>query len=90
MTNLTFLNAVRASRAEDNNLISPLETLEDTANDIRSGELVCNKLIVIALDTGDDGEKYELHWNMSHFKTSEVIALCEALKTEMLKRMGLI
>lgn len=92
MGDIRSLNAERASRANDNTLISPAECLEDAATDIRSGERVCNKVLVITLNTdgGDMGDVFQVGFYAAQMKSSEMLAAIEAIKTIVLRDMGFI
>lgn len=70
----------------DNTLISPRETLEGVIRDIDSGEINPDKLMVIALRTKDnDGgdRRYGTRRYASNMHVSEMITLCEAIKSEL-------
>lgn len=84
MVEIRSINALRAEKEDDNNLLSPVEALEDAAEDIRSGKVKCNKLLIISLDTGD-GYDYDIQRWMSHLQVSEAVALMEAVKYQFMK-----
>jgi hypothetical protein len=90
MAEVRSLNALRANRENDNSLLTPLECLEDAAADIRSGQRKCQKLLILCLDAGDDGMAYALSFFASNMKSSEMVALCEAMKARTLRNMDLI
>jgi hypothetical protein len=74
------LAVARAAKNNDNRLLSPLDMLSQAYKEIKSGEVTANKLVIIALDTGAEGEDYETSLFMCNIKTSEVIALLEVIK----------
>lgn len=84
MADVRSINALRADRANDNRLLSPLEALEDAAADIRSGKRAPDKLLVLMLTTGEHGEGYQVNFNASNLKNSEMIALLEVFKERLL------
>jgi hypothetical protein len=88
MADVHNLNAARADKAQDNTLLSPADCLEDALQEVRSGVRVCDKLVVLTLDTTGDG--YGMGYYASNIKASEIIALCEATKARMLRLMGII
>jgi len=84
------INAIRADRENDNTLLSPVECLEDAAEDLRSGKTKCDKLLVLRLNTGDDGSSYDVGFNASNLRSSEMLALMEVAKAILLAGMGVI
>lgn len=88
MTEVRSINALRASRDNDNSLLSPIECLEDVIQDIKSGKLSCDKLLVLTLDTGPDGGGYDTHFAACNMKMSEMIALMEVEKHIFYRCMG--
>lgn len=88
MSEIHNLNAERAAKARDNTLLSPADCLDDALREVRSGVRVCDKLVILTLDTTDDG--YGVGYYASNIKASEIVALCEAMKVLMLKSMNII
>jgi len=86
MAEIRSINALRANRHDDNTLISPAECLEDVAEDLRSGASQCNKLLVLALDTGDGGD-YDITFAASNMHVTEMIALLEVAKATFLDHL---
>jgi len=84
------INAIRADRENDNTLLSSVECLEDAAEDLRSGKTKCDKLLVLRLNTGDDGSSYDVGFNASNLRSSEMLALMEVAKAILLAGMGVI
>jgi hypothetical protein len=82
------INTIRADRENDNTLLSPVECLEDAAQDLRSGKTKCDKLLVLRLNTSDHG--YAIGFNASHLRASEIVALLEIAKTVFLRQMNFI
>lgn len=82
--------ALRADRENDNSLISPIECLEDAAQDIRMGKRVCQKLLVITLDQGEDGRDFKVGFYASNLRASEIVSITEVMKIRALKFMGCI
>ena len=90
MADVHNLNAARADKAKDNTLLSPADCLEDALQELRSGVRVCDKLVVLALDTSPDNSGYAMGFYACNMKASEIVALCEAMKARMLQSMGII
>lgn len=90
MAEVTNLNAARADREDDNRLQTPVDCLEVAATNIRSGKTPCDKLVVLRLDTGPEGNHYDVGFNISNMKASEVIALLEVAKMKMLQSMSIV
>lgn len=87
--NITSLNAERAHRQHDNNLITPVETLRDAMQEIESGERKADSVLVLTLDRGE-GDEFNTGWYASRLKSSEMIAVMEAIKAQILQEMGVI
>lgn len=90
MAEIRSINALKASRENDNRLMSPVECLEDALTDIREGEASPKSLLVIGLDEGADGQGYEIRFWMSRLDTAQAVALMEALKFQLLSDMKLV
>lgn len=88
MSEVYSLAAARAGRENDNSLISPAECCEEVANSIRSGDLKCNSALVLCLDT--DGGAWDMKFAASNIRCSEMLALLETAKIEILKSMGYV
>ena len=88
MAELRSINALRAVRENDNSLLSPVECLDDAAEDLRLGEVKADKVLVIALNSKDGA--YDIRWWSSNLLSSEMVALAEAFKMRALKNMDLI
>lgn len=88
MTEIRSINALRAERDNDNSLLSPAECLEDAAQDVRTGERKCQKVLILTLDVGDDDAAYNVGFYAANMKTSEKLALIEAAKSVFLRNMG--
>lgn len=84
------LGAERARRENDNDLISPEETLRDALREIESGERQASSLMVLTLDRGEEGEGFNAGWYASRLRSSEMIALMETIKAQLLREMGVI
>jgi hypothetical protein len=65
---------------------TPEMALIDATQELASGELQCDKLLIIGLDTRD--ESYSIRSYNSGLRNSEILALCEAVKADTLRRMG--
>lgn len=85
MADVRSFNAARADKAQDNSLISPLEQIEEAAEDLRSGKADATSAMVILLDRGKDGGDYNHHWYMSKLAASEAIALLEVVKAGLVR-----
>lgn len=83
---VTSLNVARAIRDGDNSLLSPLECVEDAAQEIRSGARTCDKVIVVTVDTSSD--RFAVGFYAAQIRASEMVAALEALKTRILTQMG--
>lgn len=88
MTEIRSINALRAERENDNKLLSPLECLEDAAEDVRSGKVPATKVLVLCLDTGPEDTSYNVHFHASKLRASEMLALLEVFKQRVLRDMG--
>jgi len=90
MTEPTLLNVERAKRENDNTLLSPLESMRDAANMIEDGTVKADAAFMIFLDRGDDpaDPKFGLRWFASNIWASEMLALLECAKVEILKSMN--
>lgn len=86
MSEIRSINALRAQRERDNRLLSPVECLEDAAQDMRADEFPCNKLLVLCLYDGDGS--YASRFYASNMRASEMLALLEASKVRVLMDMG--
>lgn len=90
MANVTSLSIARAVRDNDNTHVSPAECLADAKDEIESGKRVCDKLLVLTLDTGEDGKGYGVGFYASKLSCSEMLALLEVAKCDVLASMGYI
>ncbi|MCD1644142.1 hypothetical protein [Aurantimonas coralicida] len=88
MGEVRSLGPARAARNRDNRLYTPVECLEGAAEDLRTGDFPCNKLMVLVLD--DDDGAYASRFYACNLKASEQLALLEAMKARVLKNMGYI
>lgn len=86
MAEVRSINALRADKENDNSLLSPLETLEDAAEDIRSGKCRCDKLVILMLDIGDGGD-YRVGYRACSLRSSEAVALLEAGKQNFMDHL---
>lgn len=67
---------------------SPVQTLEQVLDDIASGYIDPDKLLVLTLDTKNGA--YHVVRYTAGLRSSDVLALCEAAKVKILQRMGFI
>lgn len=88
MGEVRSIGALKVTKADDNSLWTPAECLADTMEDIRSGAVKCDKLLIICLDTSDN--QYRIHRSACDMKSSEQVSLLEVAKTRALKDMGYI
>lgn len=88
MADIRSLNAVRAHKQNDNSLMSPVECLEDAAQDIRSGKLRPTAALIITLNTKDGA--YNTNFRASNLSASQQIALLEVHKAVLLRMMGYV
>lgn len=80
MTEIRPINALRAAKENDNKLVSPREVLQDVIADIDSGKSPMNKVLILMLDDSKpDG--YGFNFAASNMKLSEMVALCEVMKS---------
>jgi len=84
------LAAARALKAGDNRLWSPVDCLRDCLNDIETGRVPCEKLMVLRLVTSPDakGDRFDVGYNVAQLKGSEILALLEVAKIQILEEMG--
>lgn len=85
----TNLNVERAIREQDNRLVSPIETLEDYAAEIATGDEAPSRLLILGLKENEDGT-FELSHRASNLRASEMLALLEMAKVNVLAQMGMI
>lgn len=90
MSDVVSLNAARADRENDNTLLTPVDALRDVIAKIGTGQTVCDKLLVLHLDTGADGDRYDIGFNASNMRASEMLALLEVAKVVVLRQMNYI
>lgn len=88
MGEVRSLNAIKASREDDNTLLTVKEMLLDIVADIDAGMLSPNKAFLIMVRDEDGG--YDLNWGACNARSSEMIAMCEVAKAELLAAMGFI
>lgn len=81
------IGGIRADKENDNGLVTPAECLEDAAVDIRTGKRVCQKVLVLTLDVGPDGNGYDVGFYASNLRSSEKLALLEVAKVNFLQHM---
>lgn len=67
---------------------SPKQALELVLEDIASGEIDPDKLLILTLDTKDGA--YHVMRYTAGLQPIDVIAMCEIAKTKVLQRMGYI
>jgi hypothetical protein len=90
MTEIRSINAIRANRENDNGLLSPIEALQDAIADIEAGETKCQSILILALDRGEDETCFDIKFNSSNLKSSEMLALLECMKARVLTMMNFI
>lgn len=83
------LAAARADRENDNGLVSPAEMLRDAARALDAGEETATSALVLFLDAGVDGETYDVNFRASNMRCSEMLALLEVAKRNVLTAMGI-
>lgn len=79
---------IQDERDEGNTLLTVKEMLLDIVADIDAGMLSPNKAFLIMVRDEDDG--YDLNWGACNARSSEMIAMCEVAKSELLAAMGFI
>ena len=84
------LAAARALKAGDNRLWSPLDCLRDCIKDIETGDRPCDKILILRLVTAADakGDKFDVGYNAARLKGSEILAMLECVKAQILCEMG--
>lgn len=82
--------AARADKQADNTLISPAECCEDAAREIREGERRCTAALVITLDVGPEGDRFDVGYFASNLRSSQKLAVLEATKAIVLRNMNYI
>jgi len=88
MGEVRSLNAIKASRQDDNTLLTVKELLLDMVADIDAGTLSPTKAFLIFVNDTDGN--YELNWGACNAKSTDMIAMCEVAKTELFAAMGFI
>lgn len=82
------LNAARALKQNDNQLLSPAECLRDLLCDIEAGVVSPDSVLILPIDRGEDGEQFAVSFYASRMRASEMITACEIARTIALKSMG--
>jgi hypothetical protein len=82
------LGAERALRENDNAAWSPAECLDNAADEVRSGERLCDRVLILFLDKGPDGLEFTVGWQAANMQSSEMIALMEITKARLITEMG--
>jgi hypothetical protein len=77
-----------AEKMQDSRLWTPEQVLDDVKKEIASGEIKAKMLMVIYLDEDDD--HYSPGFTQAGMRVSQIVSLCEAVKTLALQQMGLI
>lgn len=78
------LSAIRADREGDNRLISPLETLEEMAREIRAGEIDPADMVII-FRKKTDPEYFDFRYRLSQVRVSDAVVLLTAAKARLVK-----
>lgn len=84
--NIKSIALARVMKSQDNRKWTPVECLLDAAEDIRSGAVACDKLLVLRINTTD--EKFNVGYNAANIKASEILAALECAKAQILQEMG--
>ena len=85
------INALKADRENDNRLLNPEECLQDALADLQEGKVKATSALVLFLDTGEEDEMlYSVRYNASNLKASDMLALLEVAKIQVLKSMNYI
>lgn len=85
---IRHIEALRAHRTDNASKLTPLQTLEDFAEDIRQGKEKPTKLMIIHLNNDDD--KYTSGFRSCNMKASELLALLEVAKAKVLDWMRIV
>lgn len=73
-------------KVDDNRLISPVDLLRRTADEIESGEINASRVIVGCLDDTDDN--YDVFYRASNISASQSLSVLEIMKKIMVDTMG--
>ncbi len=65
-----------------------VKKLEEIMEEIKTGDIMCNKVVVLCLDTRSS--EYDITCKFARMKNSEVISLLESTKLLCAKDMGII
>lgn len=81
-----------ATAANNGKLRTPEQALQSALDDIgkRGAFKDGKKLLIMALDTGEDDDEYSISFVQAGMKMSECLTLCEVGKTLFLDEMGYI
>lgn len=83
---ITSLGAVRAEKARDNRLWTPLECLQEAINDLQSGEIKANKLVIVFVQADD--ESHTISHYSANIKASEILSAAICMQARVLDEMG--
>lgn len=74
----------------DGTLQTPEQALQDALKDIgqRGAFKHGKKLLILALDEGEQGDKYEISFIQAGMKMSQCVSLCEVAKSLFLSEMN--
>ena len=88
MTEPISLNVARADRENDNSLLSPVDALREAIRDIENGEYPAERILILRLDHGEDGNEFNVGWHAANINSTMMIALMEAVKHRLLTDVG--
>lgn len=89
MSDLVDLRREKAKRATENHEWTVEDCLEDALEEVRSGERQADGVLILFVDRTDkENNQYSTGWQASHLRSTEMIALMEAIKVGLLRDMG--
>lgn len=87
MSGPTILGMRRALTTGDNRHVSPSEVLRAAADDFDEGRETPDGAMVLHVRRGD-GDEFTAGWYASNLRSSDMIALMECIKANLLSEMG--
>ena len=91
MTDAINLNVARAIKKDDNRLVSVRETLQATIDEIDNGREVTSAILLLLDDSKDEhGKRYDTTYRACRLSCSEMLALLELSKQDVLRTMGVL
>jgi|GEM_PF-3062548 len=84
------MGLARADATNDNRMITPAEALMRLADDIESGKVAVNKLVILTLNDIPDseGNRFQVGYRSAKVSLSEVVTVCAMGQKMAIDKMG--